>query len=509
MLFGGVSHAQDQKTKLIRSVEIVRQDVFPEITGRPRFLYQWANTLHIVTRENVIRRVLLFKPGDEFDPELLAESERKLRQLAYIGEANIFITREEEQAVDIAVVTQDQWSTLVSLILSQGGGRTTFGAGVEEFNLFGFGKQIFSEISHESREGTTLTLRYRDPQLFGSRWTTEEAFVTGPFIDQISAQLIRPFYALDTRWAGGVAASKTDETIRLFSGGDEISRLGLETASVQILGARALGKRFTKIRLQLTYRFLRRDFSALGDLTTTPLPADELIHGLTATLTFENLNFAKEKQLDNFVRTEDLTLGRTTSLSFGRTGLPVPEGVKRFELSGRRREAHQLATNQYLILILAAQTLFEKDTIASLRLQYYHKWLRSQTLACNLEFDYGHDLEASRQFLLGGDSGLRGYRAREFAGDKLFLFNLENRLFTPLTILTVALGGVLFFDAGNVWGNGEAIDLADLHYSLGAGLRLGYTKSPSSRVGRIDFAWPINRGGFEVSIGVGQQFTLN
>jgi hypothetical protein len=261
--------------------------------------------------------------------------------------------------------------------------------------------------------------------------------------------------------------------------------------------------------LQLTYRYLQRDFSALGDLTTTPLPADELIHGLTATLSFEDLHFVKEKQLDNFVRTEDLTLGRTTSLSFGRTGLPVPKGVKRFELSARRREAHQLAANQYLILILAAQTLFEKDTIASLRLQYYYKWLRSQTLACNFEFDYGHDLEASRQFLLGGDSGLRGYRAREFAGDKRILFNFENRLFTPLTILTVALGGVLFFDAGNVWGNSAAIDLADLNYSLGAGLRLGYTKSPNSRVGRIDFAWPINRGGFEVSIAVGQQFTLN
>jgi outer membrane protein assembly factor BamA len=506
-LLGGVSLAQDQKTKLIRSVEIIRQDVFPEITGRPRFLYQWANSLHIVTRESVIRRMLLFEPGDAFDPELLAESERKLRQLAYIGEANIFVTREEERAVDVAVITQDQWSTLVSLILSQGGGRTIFGAGVEEFNLLGFGKQIFSEISHESREGTTLTLRYRDPQLFGSRWTTEEQFVTGPFIDQISAQVIRPFYALDTKWAGGVAASKTDETIRLFSAGSETSRLGLETASVQILGSRALGRRFNKTRLQLTYRYLQRDFSALGDLTTTPLPDDELLHTLTSSLSFENVRFVEEKQLDNFQRVEDITLGNLTTLSIGRSGLPIPKDVKRFEASFQRREAHQFFEKHYIVGIAAVQSLFEKDTIASLRLQYYSKAFRWQTLALNFEFDYGIDLESSRQFILGGDSGLRGYPAREFAGDKRLLLNVEDRIFTPLNVLTVALGGVLFFDAGTVWD--DSVDLSQLNYSTGFGVRLGYTKSPNSRVGRIDFAWPLNRGGFGVSVGVDQQFTLN
>jgi outer membrane translocation and assembly module TamA len=88
------------------------------------------------------------------------------------------------------------------------------------------------------------------------------------------------------------------------------------------------------------------------------------------------------------------------------------------------------------------------------------------------------------------------------------LLNVEDRVFTPINILTVALGGVFFFDAGTVWD--DAVDLSQLNYSIGFGIRLGYTKSPNSRVGRIDFAWPLNRGGgFGVAIGVDQQFTLN
>ncbi|NIV91834.1 BamA/TamA family outer membrane protein [candidate division KSB1 bacterium] len=502
--------AQTNKKKTVRNIFIKRQDVFPEITGKPRFLYNWANSLHIVTKESVIRQELLFEPGDEYDPELLQESERNLRALAYFGDVEVFVKREEAEFVDVAVVTQDQWSTLVSYIFNQGGGRTEFGGSIEEFNLLGLGKRIFSEIRYEQSEGTTFTLRYSDPQLFFTRWTTEETLITGPFIQSFSAEVIRPFFALDTKWAGGVSGNVTDRTIRLFDSGEETSRLRLETQGFQILGGRAFGSRFRKTRLQLTYRFQERVFISLGDLTTSPVPDDELIHALTLTARKENISFVEEKRIDRFVKTEDLTLGNISSLSLGRTGLPIPKGVTRFELNARTRQAYRFSVGQYLIAIFGFQTLFDKDTIASLRLQYYNKLLAQQTFAFNLEFDFGEDLEESRQFLLGGDSGLRGFPAREFTGDKRLLINIEDRIFTPLKILTVALGGVVFLDAGNVWRPDEAINLSDMNFSVGFGLRLGYTKSPNSRVGRFDFGLPLNRGGgFGVSIGVDQHFSIN
>lgn len=504
------SSAQEANQKAIRQVIITRHDVFPEITGKPRFFYEWANSLHVVTRENIIRQELLFKAGDVFDPELLKESERKLRALAYFGEAKITVTNEDDQFVDISVVTQDQWSTLLSSIFQQGGGRTIFGGAVEEFNLLGLGKQIFSEVRHERGEGTRVTLRYTDPLVLGSRWTTEQTAMSGPFVRSYSGRIVRPFFALDTKWAGGLTFVTRNDILRLFDRNIETNRLGLESDGFLIFGARAFGPRFHKTKVQLSYRFLNRNFSPIEGLTTIELPVDELIHGTTLGLTFENISFVKQRRLDKFLRTEDLTLGNTTTFTIGRTGIPIAKGVKRFELLFRRRQAHEILDNQYLFATVAFQTLFDKDTIASLRLQYYNKLLPHQTIALNFEFDFTENLEASRQFLLGGDSGLRGYPAREFAGVHKFLMNLEDRFFTNLNILTVAIGGVVFLDAGNAWQDGETIDLQDLNYSIGFGLRLGYTKSPNSRVGRIDFGWPINRGGgFGVFIGVDQQFSIN
>jgi outer membrane protein assembly factor BamA len=514
-LYSQTLEPKTKEEKYVRDIKVVRQDVFPEITGKPRFVYDWANKLHIVTKENVIRSELLFKSGDVFDPELLEESERNLRRLAYIGEVEITPVREESTFVDISVVTQDQWSTLLSTIFRREGGRTTLGLAVEEFNLLGFGKQVFSEFRHEP-EGNILSLGYTDPLLFGSRWTTREAFETGPFINRVSAQLVRPFFSLDTKWAMGVSTSFRDEIIRLFEASEEINRVRLETDQVRLFGARALGGRFNKTRLQLTYRFAERDFSAIAGETTDleDVSDDELIHSLTLGLSFESLSFVEEKQIDKFLRTEDLTLGSITSISLGRTGLPVPKGVKRFELRVRRREAHKIFNKQYLFAILGFVTQFENnrlnDTITSLRLRYYNKMLSRQTLALNFELDYGNALEDTRQFLLGGDSGLRGYPARAFSGVKRFLVNIEDRIFTSLNLFTVAIGGVIFMDAGNVWEEDETLDLTDLNYSVGFGLRLGYTKSPRSRVGRIDFALPLNRGGgFGVSIGVDQLFSVN
>lgn len=508
------SAPEGKSDKRIRNVQINRLEVFPDTIGGPRFLYDLGNKLHIVTREQVIRRRLLFEAGDPYDPDLLKESERVLRRLPYIGEAEVSATPVNDQYVDVTVVTQDQWSTLASAIVDQGGGRTTVGISLEEFNLFGFGKNVLGEFIREP-EGFKSRLRYSDPQVFGSRWTTHLAFESGPFLDLFSGQIVRPFYSLDTKWAGGVAASTQDAIDPPFER-EGVSQIRIETDEFQLFGARDLGSRFNKARVQLTYRFARVNYSRLLNRTapSDSVPEDERIHGLSLGLSLENVSFVEEKRIDNFVVTEDLTLGSLTSLTVGRTGLPFPTGVRRFELSLKRREAHQLFGNQYLIAILSVRSLFEeekfKDILFSSRLQYYSKSLPHQTLAFNATFDVLQNRRNPFQlFFLGGNSGLRAYGAREFVGVKRLLFNLEDRIFTKVNVLTVALGGVLFLDAGNVWDEHEPLDLRELNYSLGFGIRLGYTKSPRSRVGRIDFGWALNDGGFGVTIGVDQIFSVN
>jgi outer membrane protein assembly factor BamA len=99
---------------------------------------------------------------------------------------------------------------------------------------------------------------------------------------------------------------------------------------------------------------------------------------------------------------------------------------------------------------------------------------------------------ADRLFL-GGEYSVRGYPTDSLGpldadgvpigGEFLFVVNqeLHGRMFGPVT-------GLLFFDAGNVWENPQAID-ADLFQSWGLGLRYVSPVGPL----RLDVGFPLDR----------------
>jgi outer membrane protein assembly complex protein YaeT len=102
----------------------------------------------------------------------------------------------------------------------------------------------------------------------------------------------------------------------------------------------------------------------------------------------------------------------------------------------------------------------------------------------------------SRLFFSGGANSVRGYKLnylgpRNLSGDPVggetvLEFSLEGRF--PLPIYE-KIGGVLFIDAGNVFSRIHNLDLGQLKYSPGFGLRY---LSPIGAIG-VDIAFPTNR----------------
>ena len=494
-----------ESQRYISSVYIKTHNVFSDSSSYT--FEKLANKTHIKSRDRVVSRELLFQSGDQLDSQLIQESERKLRQLDFLGSATISIDTISADSVDIVVSTTDQWSIIPSFVAEGGGGLIGLGVSLEEYNFLGTGKYLFAEAYNESDVGTTWSFAYDDPRIFGSRWRGSVAYSTGPLNQSLYANLYRPFFYSDSKWSYGTDVLYDDLIQRVFNDGTEVSRSRLLTRGFYLDASYAWGKRYEKKRLFSNYRLVDRKFSELGEQTTLPIPESELISTLSIGGSVEKFNFSKETQIDKFVRTEDITVGRKTTLEVGRAGFPIPIGVKRFEILFKHKQVLQFRDNQYLFLNGKIDSWFEKNTILAIRTRYYNQIARWSTIAFNFELDHAWDLEETRQFLLGGDSGLRGYKAREFNGDKRIQMNLENRLFSGIEVLTVALGGVIFADAGNAWNRTESIDLADLNYSVGFGLRLGLTKSPGSQVLAIDFGWPLSRpGGMGVSIRVGQIF---
>jgi len=90
----------------IVAIRIVRHDIFdtddPETSSWP---YRWANALHVLTREQFIRSMLLFRVGDKLDPALLEESARLLRFTEFLSPVNI-TTHPAPGGAEVVVATR-------------------------------------------------------------------------------------------------------------------------------------------------------------------------------------------------------------------------------------------------------------------------------------------------------------------------------------------------------------------------------------------------------------------
>lgn len=124
----------------------------------------------------------------------------------------------------------------------------------------------------------------------------------------------------------------------------------------------------------------------------------------------------------------------------------------------------------------------------------------------NLQLRFGSssdDLFGEPFYRLGGSSSLRGYDRDRIRGNAMLNANLE--FLTPLRVGYPALRGVLFADAGNAWQNFNDIDLGDIQFAVGAGMRwtvkyfVRFTLS-------LDAAYAVDGGETKVFVGTGNTF---
>jgi hypothetical protein len=100
----------------------------------------------------------------------------------------------------------------------------------------------------------------------------------------------------------------------------------------------------------------------------------------------------------------------------------------------------------------------------------------------------------SRQLLLGASEGLVGYPSFYYAGQARFLATAEQRYFPEFEVLTFVVAFTGFVVAGNTYPSWSDFDPTDLHWSVGAGLRLGRSKSTTRSIQHINLSFPVGDG---------------
>jgi len=464
-------------------------------------LFRVANKVHIRTRHDTIETQLLFRSGETYDPRLLAESERQLRTSRYLQDAHIVPVAWHDGVVDIDVVTADVWTLNPGVSFGRKGGANTSGFTLEELNLLGRGSQLSVDRSSGiDRDSTTFL--YRDRQLGSSWWQFAIDYSDNSDGSAQGLLLDHDFYALDARWAGGGSFRDDDRIDPRYDLGERVGEYRSQAKQGTVYGGWSRGLVDGHVlRYRAGVTFDERRFSAVpvSTLATVTPPDRKLVYPWVSAEWIED-DFRKARNRDQIERTEDFAYGwrARAQLGFADGAFGADRSSVLFDT--RVTRGLEAGEHQTWLFSAALAGRYEDGELADTVLNGSARWYLHQSdrrlLFAALGFDAGRNLDADRQILIGGDTGLRGYPLRYQGGEGRWLFTLEQRAFTnwyPFRLVNV--GAAAFVDVGGAWGDNPFGSRAQGVLSdVGFGLRLGNSRSALGNVLHIDLAFPLNGG---------------
>jgi len=494
--------ALEAEGAVLDRIEIEVVDVFDlRNPDEDHLLGKAANALHIVTREETVRREMLFEAGKPIRARRIRETERNLRAYDYIREASIRPVRAKDGSLTARVTVQDAWSLRGGVNFHHAGGDSEWSIRLHEVNLLGRGKKL--QLSYEkNRERSTKKVAYLDPRLFGSRWQMEANYQDLSDGRLRLFKLERPFYSLDARWSAGVFARRDESILTLYNLDEEALSFPARIDEV------ALPLRYTyRLRGNTAFRIgleARSSQARYGPVFVEregllPLLAfeDRRLRGIFLHWGVAQDRFETFENIMVMGRTEDVNLGWDLDVglgwvhsSFGEAS-DAPVGELDLEKAWRLGSSNLLALSSWVQARREGGAF--RDSWTSTRLTLYHVSLPRQTLAASAAVDGGTRLAPENWLYLGAADGMRGYANRVLAGDRRWTVSIEDRIITSKTLWGIAqVGFVAYADAGAI----RRFDTgrwSRTYADAGLGLRFGNLKSSFGKVFSLTIAFPLVR----------------
>lgn len=499
--------AEDQPDKIpegatVSKIVLVKRDVFDLSDERENnALYRLVNKLHIITKDHTIEKQLLLEPGDVYSARLAEESARLLRSQSYLFDASVEAVNNKDGTVDMLVSTKDFWTLKPGFTVSRAGGQNKIGVDIEEINLLGYGQSIrFGR--DEDVDRTSEAFEFNDPHIGNSRARGGFEISDNSDGNLTSASLIRPFYALDSRWSLGASGLDSDSRTAFYALGEEQAEYRQERQWFTAFGGWSDGLKngwVQRYRAGLVYD--DNKFSTVEDGSFAPLiPADRrLVYPFVSVEILED-RFETTTNKEQIGRTEDFFMGQrfTATLGYSSKELDADRDALLYG-STYSRGFGELSKKALLVSGTLSGRMEDgrsRNVLLSLNGRYYNKQTEKHTLVATAEGVHGHSLDLDTVVELGGDTGLRGYPLRYQTGDSKLLLTVEQRYFTdwyPFRLFRI--GGAIFADVGRVWGDSAVGEyrhgwLRD----VGFGLRFASTRTGFRKMVHLDIAFPLDGG---------------
>ncbi|MFU8821001.1 MAG: hypothetical protein ACNA8G_05525 [Gammaproteobacteria bacterium] len=462
-------------------------------------LFRLMNKLHVRTKDPVIERQLLFDTGEPYLRQRVEESERILRSVDYLYDAQITITSCDAETVNLGVTTRDVWTLQPAISVSRSGGESRIGFDLQDDNFLGRGGSI-RYLRRNDEERTSTEVGYRDSNLAG-RWIALDTTIADNSDGHVFGLGIeRPFYSLDARWAvgGHVLDEQRDDDV--YSLGDKIGKFRRDMQHFDTYGGWSDGLAGGWVKRWLAGIVFDDQAFASADDSLEPelIPEDRrLVYPYVEYQLIED-RFRRAENLDQIQRTEDVALGAQVRFRLG--WLAQPLGADRAGVVYSARASRGYGDPAQVLWDFSAHASGRvesgelRNAIVGGSARWYLRQSSRRLLFATLHGDVAERLDLDNPLEIGGDQGLRGYPLRYQRGDARAQFTIEQRYFTDYYLWRLLrVGGAIFFDAGRVWGDnpfgGENLGLLK---DVGFGLRLASTRSSIGRMLHLDFAFPLD-----------------
>ena len=379
------------------------------------------------TKEKVIVREINIKPGDLFNFEKVKKSLQKIYNLGYFEDVSMKLEPGAEEGSVVLIVK----------VIEKNTGKFGIGAGYnseeglmgftsyEENNLFGGGQKLEAKIELGGR--TTYKIAFLEP------WLADTPTSFG-------------FEVYDT-----VQKEEEKEEGEIISEYEE-ERLG---------GKLIFGRKISDaVNLGMEFKTEKVTYNLISGSSLPDNSNEGQTNSLTPTFTYD---------------TRDNVFNPTYGL-YGNFSL---------EKAGGFLGGDYDFTKYNLTLSTYFSTKITEGVINIGSIKNIADKISQGVLAFRVKGGFANSvLPSFAKYKVGGMNTVRGYDSGEFSGDKSLVFNAEYRL--PLAKNFQA---VLFTDWGQAWNYEESINLADLKFGKGMGIRF------DTPIGPIRLDYGINEEG--------------
>ncbi|WP_114782499.1 BamA/TamA family outer membrane protein [Botryobacter ruber] len=446
--------------KIVRRIEIRTLDAFGysinDTSRAPRnFAEKAANSLHVKTRQSLIRNILLFEQNEPLEPLALIESERLLRQTSYLLDARITINEATttNDSVDVFVLTKDVFSLggSASYRLSSRSGRIA----PRELNFLGLGHQVRTSYRFNTPDPRPwdFSAAYAIENISNTYVSADLIYTNENFRKEKSAYLRRDFFSLNTKYAGALGLSWKDE---LFLLPPEPKDTAARFTNISYNRRDAwIGRSFKFKSYNLGYEPRSRTIVALRLIDTEyDTPPTENIQSntlLLASVGYSIRRYYKDRFLFGFGRTEDIPAGMLLTLT---------TGVEKGDLRNRRYFATEASFAKYspnfgYLFGRAGYSSFihnsnweqgtlNLETLYFTKLSEWGNWkLRNFFIG---RATLGINRNPEDLLSINNELGLRGFSSDLLRGNKRIVLNYEANLYTPFSLFGFKLATVVFTD---------------------------------------------------------------